>query len=280
MKSDDDHCRGEQSVQAAKEFLLCYLSGRSFDAGRMREAVELLANEAPDELAALRQAAALAASEPDDYCLAVRAALDDYLALGEQAAAELPEVHRHLHRCPICMRHLEVLKETDTASWLELSRKLSNRPTLVLIRNVWHLVAAGIKTALSDAAPGSLLDGGWRLRPALHGMNLGGPERIELEQALPGDAAVVIVAVDPDDTAAGASGLWQLTVGLKEARAGRFSVSLTSGTYVTGRRALSENCEVVFQVEPASTDCHILHFRWQEPDGTIQQHDLELHAAF
>jgi hypothetical protein len=121
--------RSREAVAAARDAIVRYLTGESFDVEKLRDAVVELSRRAPGELERLREACVESWPAETEECRDNRDALGDYVALGDRAPAEMPDLHRHLQTCRSCRQHHLTLAEilAERERWLEVSRGLAAR---------------------------------------------------------------------------------------------------------------------------------------------------------
>jgi len=277
------------NVTEAKKEIVRFMSGDSFDTGKMASAVHEVIQQAPDELVALRQAIF---GENDDRCQDVSECLPDYLTLDEQAPAQMPDINKHLQSCPFCSAELAMLQEIvkeQRPAWETFAQQLAadevKQPTLlVLYKNVWRW-AKNQQQMLSEFTPKDVGKkiGDWLLQPPLEFAEVirftDTKPPFCLSICLPNNVAQVKLHIIPEHQAANNKNVWKLRLELDQA-------SLLSRMFVDirktdakhpNRKSLRKNRPVEFDnFEPPQENSYWIYFEWQETPGNIRNYETKV----
>jgi hypothetical protein len=171
MRSDEK----ADGAKNARDALIRFLTGDEAElpAGAMSRLLEQFPAELKSVSRSLLGDGEAQTLRPE--CAAVRDLLNRYVSRAASAAAEMPEVARHLASCEHCrleLAQLAAIVEEQRDEWLALSRSLEEKdeqPFIALVGTAWHWAARTgrqIREALSRAEiDGRLMVSGWRLEP-------------------------------------------------------------------------------------------------------------------
>jgi len=284
-------------AENARRTLIAYLAGDQPDV-EINEAVNTLRRLAPDILLDLSQRLLGEYEQVEAICWEMSERLDEYLSLGDEAAARMPLLHSHLASCPNCQDQLETLRavvDEQRESWLAFSQSLGRpKQTLVLTRRAgwqWRGAERSLWRALTkqDVTDERVI-GAWRLAPA--------PERafsfklhedikppLSLSLSLPEDAALVRLHVIPGHVVAVHKEVWQLVIELDpDSRLKSLIVGVGDKQAMTkGNATLRADREWTFQIEPPGQDAYWIHFSWTSDassGATWREYKSELLLSF
>jgi hypothetical protein len=221
--------------------------------------------------------------------MAVLEQLEAYLALGDDAGSQMPEVQAHLEQCSHCAQALQGLREAVSEDpWIELLEHIETtvgRPTHALLGALqWHWGHEGSHDlgAPLPTGQGFVGLGTWlaRCTPAEQAATgLAATARpLQLSTWLPGGLAQIAVEVETIRSGAEHRPLWRLTFRLdnhSDVREIHLALGCARGL-ITGMRALRVGGAVEFRVKPPDTDAYWLHVQCLDSQGQWQEHRLEL----
>ncbi|ODS29813.1 MAG: hypothetical protein SCARUB_05085 [Candidatus Scalindua rubra] len=285
-------------IAKAKEEIVRFLIGVSFDNKKMSDAVHLLAKQAPDVLEEIQHVISTESSETSSSgvkeCQDVIECLPDYLSLGKDASIRMPNIDSHLKACSNCSAYLSVLNEVteQSAEWEKLSNQIAETEGfLVLFRKGWawlrdKLSNLPLKELTADDVETGRRIGDWILRPtpkvAIGGIRF--PDDIKLPISLsirlPDDVAVINLQVIPEYQTIEKKEIWNLICEIDPSH--KFKVSSlgvgigNKDRLTTGIRAICVKGPVSFILDPPVQESYWLYFEWQQPEGNWQVYKTDL----